>query len=166
MGTSSASRERHRHGQAREVRNCFSWLMLRWGWTAWGKRGINGRPSHRVVIVVPAVTLVNLSRQKVTSAFCSRRDHKKNFTAVRVLLPCKWSRIGVLTATERAITACGIWFRTRTLRYRRARSFALINQCFGEIKHRDRGTKSLNRNRMPQTDIRRKLRHNSFFFCR
>lgn len=40
---------------------------------------INGRPSHRVVIVVPAVPLVNLSRQKVTSAFCSRRDHKKKF---------------------------------------------------------------------------------------
>lgn len=37
----------------------------------------NGRPSHRVVIVVPAVALVNLSRQKVTSAFRSRRGHKK-----------------------------------------------------------------------------------------
>jgi len=37
----------------------------------------NGRPSHRVVIVVPTVTLVNLSRQKVTSASCSRRGHKK-----------------------------------------------------------------------------------------
>lgn len=54
-----------------------------------GKReegiGSNGRPSHRVVIVALAVTLVNLSRQKVTSAFCSRRGRKKNFTAVRVL---------------------------------------------------------------------------------